>query len=527
MTSVKCKAWLTVAMACICAGGTPLYAKEAPDYSAFSDEELRAHYEKHAEAKNSGHCKVLTPLLNEMAKRVTFQPNVNDVKFLTTFQCAIDQARYKDAFAISTDVERIVGVPFPNEFTQALAAAADEEYPARMDGGCKNGCSKGSKPLAKPDRTWFWPWLSELVQSKTEDIRLQMFRTLELSALLEIYGPNERSIVAQEWLIHDAENGDFSRVKMLGQELRGPYPFLQLLTDKSLEPAWPQLEEVAGPNLQKIADANIIKSAAAYNANPDDRQAFNFYVQALGFAGKFEDAIALVRTFDHSPEAMLNAAEDDLWAINIEALALDALGRHGEAEAVFDAMAALPFEGERKFWLHHFIINRASRLVNMGQWQKGLDATMLAHQVAEQEEVAEYEEGLSWQKMAIRTARICALVNLGRQAEAAPLLTEAYERREDGYASAARAYLCAGNDDKAAAIVLEALDNPDHQDDMALNLQKIDLEIFYVPETLPSLRDRLRSRPEIDAAFNKIARDLPERLIPGASIRRRQIAQGK
>jgi hypothetical protein len=519
MTSVKRKAWLTVALACICAVGAPLYAKEAPDYSAFSDDKLQARYEKYAGAENPDHCNMLTPLLDEMAKRETFQPNIGNAKLLTAFGCAIDEGRYKDAFAASADVENIRGISFPPQFMLALAVAA-EEYPTAASRIIKMAGSTNGEAFDTLDTQLLWQLSRGLVEAKNREMRLRMFRALADSPHWERLRPETRSAIAQETIMLDAENANYSRIKMLRSELMGPYPFIELLANRRLEPIWPELEEVAGPNLQKIADADVALKDAGYKANPADREAFQFYAHALHFAGKFEDAIALVRTFDHRPKAMLKATEDDLWAMNIEAYALDSLGRHGEADAVFDAMAAIPFEGERNSWLVNFVINRASRLVGFGQWQKGLDASMLAHHITEQ-------SGSPYAKMLVRKARICALVNLNRTAEAAPFLVEAYERREDSYSTAAEAHLCAGEDDKAASIVLEALDNPDRQDDMAQDLQPGDFEIFYTGGILPSLRDRLRSRPEIDAAFNKIARDLPDRLIPVASLRRQQIAQAK
>lgn len=365
----------------------------------------------------------------------------------------------------------------------------------------------------------FWELSRLLVRNKHDESRLRMFRAMADSPHWHRLPAESRSGIAQVTIALDAKNGSFERAKMLSGDLQGPYPFLELLANRKLEPIWPTLEEIAGPNLQKVADADVAAKAEAYNRDTTDRKAFQHYAHALHFAGKFEDAIALVRTFDHSAKSLLKATEDDLWAMNVEAYALDALGRKVEAEAVFDAMGALPFEGERKSWLVNFVINRASRLVGLGQWQKGLEATMLAHQITE-------KSGSSYAKMLVRKARICALVNLGRAAEATPLLAEAYERREDTYPTAAEAHLCAGQDDKAAAIVLEALNDPDHVYNMADELQGEDFEIFYVKELLPSLRDRARPRPEIDAAFNAVARDLPDRLIPGASLRRRQNSKG-
>lgn len=509
---------LAAGLTIMAAIAAPLNAKDKADYSGMSDDKLFARYAKAAEVENPDYCNILRPMLDELAKRPQFEQKVETPKLLNAFQCAISEARYKDAFALSGQLEKLAGFTQPDENALVLAVVA-EEYPAAATRLISMAGSTDGSALATLDTQLFWQLSRELVRSKHNEIRLRMFRALADSPHLDRLEPSVRSGIANVAITLDAENGVFSRAKMLSSELRGPYPFLELLANRKLEPLWPALEEMAGANLQKAADADVLVKAAAYKSNPKDRQAFQYYAHALHFAGRFEEAIALVQTFDHSPKTMLKATEDDAWAMNVEAYALDALGRKTEAEAVFDAIGALPFEGERQSWLVNFVINRASRLVGLGQWQKGLDASMLAHEVTE-------KSGSPYAKMLVRKARICALVNLGRKAEAAPLLAESYDNRTDTFATAAEAHLCAGEADKAAAIVLEALKDPDHRHYMAEQLQSKDFEIFYARDVLPNLRDSLRARPEIDAAFTAIARDLPERLIPGASLRRREISKG-
>ncbi len=516
MITLRSRILFTLGASLICAVASPVSAKDQADYSALSDSKLLERYQKAAAAENPDYCKALLSLLGEMAKREAFQQNSSRAKTLTEYQCALTEQRYKDAYALSGELEKITGIALPDETALALAVIA-EEYPAAASRVIKMARSPEGSALGKLDMTLFWQLSRELVRNKNSEIRLRMYRALADSPHLDRLNGQARSAIASEAITLDAESGNFSRAAVLMNELQGPYPFLELLANRKLEQIWPALEEIAGPNLQKISEADVGRKAAVYNSNPSDRQSFQYYANALHFAGKFEEAIALARTVDHKPKALLKATEDDMWALNIEAYALDALGRKDEAEAVFDAMGALPFEGDRKSWLVNFVINRASRLVGLGQWQKGLDASMLAHEVTEQ-------SGSPYAKMLVRKARICALVNLDRKDEAAPLLSEAYEKREDSYSTAAEAYLCAGDDDKAAAIVLEALKSPDHRYDVAKDLQPNDFEIFYVREILPDLRDRLRTRPEIDTEFNSFARDLPERLIPVASLRRKQIS---
>lgn len=519
MFKLRNKCWFAVGAALMSATAHSATANDKADYGALPDDKLLARYEKAAEADNPDYCKILLPMLDEMAKRPSFGQNIDGPKILSQFQCAIAEGRYKDAYGLTTQLEKLTGIPQTDENALLLAVVA-EEYPAAASRIIKMARSIDGSAIGKLEMQLFWQLSRELVRNKHSEIRLRMFRALADSPHLDRLSPEARSGIAQVAMTLDAENGLFDRAKMLSGELQGPYPFLELLANRKLELIWPALEGIAGSNLQKVADAHVITTSAAYNRDKSNREAFQHYAHALHFAGKFEDAIALVRTLDHKPKALLKATEHDLWAMNIEAYALDALGRKKEAEAVFDAMGALPFEGDRRSWLVNFVINRASRLVGLGQWQKGMEATMLAHEVTEQ-------SGSPFAKMLVRKARICALVNLGRASEAAPLLSEAFERRDDAYPTAAEAHLCAGDDDKAAAIVLEALKDPDHRYNMAEELQAEDFEIFYVRAILPSLRDRVKQRPEIDAAFNAVARDLPDRLIPGASLRRREIGKGQ
>lgn len=516
MTTLRSRILFTVGASLLLAITAPVYAAEPTEYSALSDSKLLERYQKVAAGKNPDYCKALLPLLDEMTKREAFQQTSTKAKTLTEYQCAISEERYKDAYNLAGELEKITGIALPDESALPLAVIA-EEYPAAASRIIRMARSTDGSALGKMDMRMFWQLSRGLVRNKNSEMRLRMFRALADSPHLDRLDGEARSAIARDAITLDAEAGNFNRAATLINELQGPYPFLELLANRKLESIWPALENMAGLNLQKVSDADVARKAAAYQSNPSDRQAFQYYAHALHFAGKFEDAIALARTVDHKPKALLKATEEDMWALNIEAYALDALGRKDEAEAVFDAMGALPFEGERRSWLVNFVINRASRLVGLGQWQKGLDASMLAHEVTEQ-------SGSPYAKMLVRKARICALVNLDRKDEAAPLLAEAFEKREDSYSTAAEAYLCASDDDTAAAIVLEALKSPDYRYDMAQSLQPDDFEIFYAREILPDLRDRLRTRPEIDTEFNGFARDLPERLIPLASLRRKQIS---
>lgn len=494
--------------------GAPVSAKS--DIASLSDEKLMSRYGEAVKDDEADHCKLVPSLLDEMAKRPRLSGRVGGPRLYSKYICAWTEGRYKEAYQLSSQVEAASGVSLGEDISFILATSA-EEYPAAASHVIKMAAAPDGSAFGRMETDYFWELSRQLVRNKLDETRTKMFRAVADSPHWERLKPEVRSGIAQVTMTLDAKNGIYTRANSLSRDLQGPYPFFELLAHRQMEPVWPLLEDIAGPNMQKIAEADVVLKAEIYNRDKTDRKAFQHYAHALHFAGKFEEAIALVQTLDHSPKALLKATEDDLWAMNIEAYALDSLGRKAEAEVVFDKMAELPFDVEQRPWLVNFVINRASRLVGLGKWEKGLEATMLAHEITE-------KSGSPYAKMLVRKAHICALVNMDRAAEAAPLLVEAYEQREDTFITAAEAHLCAGQDDKAAAIVLEALKDPNHVYNMVEELQGEDFEIFYVREILPSVRDRVKQRPEIDAAFNAVARDLPERLIPRASLRRREVA---
>src|SRR5690606_19428635 len=123
------------------------------------------------------------------------------------------------------------------------------------------------------------------------------------------------------------------------------------------------------------------------------------------------------------------------WALNIEAYALDALGRREEADAVFDQLATLP--ADEHYWVVNFVINRASRLVGQGRWEEGLAATELSRSVA-----AEY--GSTYARMLVARDRACALQRLGRAEESVREAEYLVEQFAESPPVAATGLLCVG-----------------------------------------------------------------------------------
>ena len=225
----------------------------------------------------------------------------------------------------------------------------------------------------------------------------------------------------------------------------------------------------------------------------------------------FCDVISLVEV-----KATAKLIEQDAWALNAKVIALDSLGRNAEAEAIFEAVAIIPYDPDVNGWIVGLIINRGDRLVKLGQWHKALDAAELAEKIAE-------KSGNDFAMMLIRKTKVCALTGIGQGDKAKILLDTMFDKRKDAYGAAAEAMLCANDDKRAGTIVLEALADTDYSDTMASNLQRPEFELIYIPSILPSLYEKLRNRPDVSAAFNKVERDIPDAYIPIAGVRRKSL----
>lgn len=228
-------------------------------------------------------------------------------------------------------------------------------------------------------------------------------------------------------------------------------------------------------------------------------------MHSLHFAGRYEEAVALARTYDHSDAGLAAMTEQDAWALNVEAYSLDRLGRFDEAETLFDRLVMAQKDNpDAQYWLINFAINRASRLVEMEKSEKGLDALTYAATL----------RGSPFADMLIRRDKICALNQLGRREEATELLSITYEKRKDSYTSAAQAHLCANQDDKAAAILIEGMSDEDARSEVVRRLQRKEFDLFYTLSANPDLYSRLRHRPDVARVFDQYGRDIPENFIP-------------
>lgn len=299
-------------------------------------------------------------------------------------------------------------------------------------------------------------------------------------------------------------------VPQLLATIRHPSTYLGFLANRKYEAIWPLVAEHAGPHLDRITDDYVFWALGRLENHAEDRDRFSDAAHALHFAGRFDEAIALARQWREREGAMDSIEEGDGWALNIEAYANDALGRRKEADAIFDQLAELdPAEHP---WVVNFVINRASRLVGQERWDEGLEAAGLARTVAA-------EWGSPYARMIVARDHVCALSALDRIDEIASDLAYLRENRTETYTLAAQALQCAGEEDEAAALLLEAIRDERYREGILGDLQPGEFDLFYTPSRLPQPRALLDINPELRAAFDQYARSIPEEFIPTASIR--------
>lgn len=503
----------SLALTLICTASTAL-ADSLPDLKSLSDSKLIALYEQARTASPVDNCSRLAPILGEMLNRPNLRGPIKGQKALADINCAIKERRWIAAYAMLPEVEEFLG---ENTGTLGfyIAVFSDHHQDAAERMAKLAGASDGSGFLEIPDEVTY-SLFRGLWTGKHFTERKSLALALLGSPHFGKLSLDMQSSTAGMVIDEEARVGRFERSDRLLGKVTSPYRYMTFLSMKQYAPIWRDVEKAAGANMSRIIERDLAAKKAALKANPDDREAFQQVAHGLLFAGRFEEVLKHMASMDHSPGGIAKASEDDAWALNVEAYALDVLGRSAEAEAIFDRLAAIPYDPDKNSWLVNFVINRGSRLVELGQWEKGLEAATLAGQVTE-------KSGSAYAKMLVRRTKVCALHNLGRGAEAEPLLAEIFEHRTDTYSVAATAMLCANQSDRAAQIVIEALADEVHAEDMVEQLQRPEFELFYTESKLPGLRETLLSRADVRAAFDRVGRDIPDAFIPLAGKRREEL----
>lgn len=483
----------------------------AAGVSALSNDQLLQRLKEAYSAKDSSACRDMVPMLAEVVRRKSFDPSYGPFKLRFDLQCAVDERRYDDAYLLLGQNEKVNGQVVP-AIAAVMIALEAKQYADAVD-RFVTAAGKPANEGGLSDSSTNLRWLDgKLTEADRHDLALSVHRRFVRTAAFRTLVGREKEYVHETHFRHEVDAGNIEAARPLLANISDPELFLRLLTDRRYAPLWTDFERAAGPNMGTLLNANVEAAEDALRRDPGNHEKFSDLASALSDAGRYDEVLTLTNGLVPPIIKLTALDEHQYWALESRVNALDGLGREAEADALYDAMAEVPFEIAKNGWLVNFVANRSGRLADKGDWEKTLPASERAAFVANQ-------YGSPFARQIIASNRACALAHLGRKSELDDLLVKMDGNRADAPASTARAMQCAGRDDRAAEIVIEALRDSDLRMNMLDSLQGQEFSMLAMNRAERDPMVRLRQRPDVGAIFDALGRDLPQSLVPPAGQR--------
>lgn len=285
-------------------------------------------------------------------------------------------------------------------------------------------------------------------------------------------------------------------------QIRGRNALNNVLTDRRYQQFWPELERTVGDRMETAARANLAFAEAAFQADPNDLRARRALMQADSELGLYDAADALARDFGRDRASLMSMDKNSMWVVELHASILAYAGRFDEAEkrraAVVDTWT------EQRSWVVNTAINRISSLINARRFGEAL--TLL-----DKDRGRLKKSSSSYAKQLLRSYRISALVGLNRRDEALRQASELPSHADDAPIATIASLILVNRDAEAERLVIEQLKRPDRRKEMISYLSVGDVWSKYDPN-VQSGDARFRARPAVEAAFQAVARDIPQRL---------------
>ena len=505
------KTWVAVlALAC----AWPAAAQESaptPDFAAMSEAELGERVNAIGAEGFANPCRDKVPLFAEFLRRHPDHAGLKSGSLTAQAFCAYEEERDEDGLKLLKQAESVfdgpafhgLGLYFATQLEDGAEALARLRSIARE----RQLASLPVDSVSFGIRT---------VRRDGLDVEFDEFG-FELAASSEFarLDPELQSAFASAGVRHSVRIGDLPKVDELLGYVSNPSSYQIMLSDRTYEAAWPQIEERAGDNLRKVVEAYARLTAERLSEKPEDRDRLTGYAYALLYAGRFQEAVDVARNWRPQRDSLAGIEEGDAWALNIEAYALDALGRPDEADAVFDQLATV--SPDEHYWVVNFVINRASRLVGQERWEEGLAATELARSVAE-------EQGSTFAKLLVARDRACALQRLGRIEDARREAEFLVEQFNESAAVATTGLMCVGQEEQAEQLLAAALQDEVARGGLIYDIQDPRFELFYTPTALPQARALILADEALREEVFKHVRIIPERFVPVSYLRRKNAA---
>jgi hypothetical protein len=490
---------------------SPASAAPPVNYTTYTDEQLSAELETKLKSELIDWCGEIEPLTRQMETRGTFDRRASFLAAYSNLVCAYDEERWDDAYNLMGFVERKLGRPleFPLSVIIPLKAGRNDVAETRLIAFIDTVPAKG---VTREQSAFVWDFARTYAKARQPERRLALFRQLIVPERQEKFDVLMREGIVSQLFKWEAEAGNVDAARALLPRLNSPTMILSTLGDRRFSALWPDIEAQAGKNMATALNAFVEQRKNWYDAESDNDEAFKELAEAYLYAGRFDDVLELVSPREPAADAYGSLTEDLAWALSAKVRALDALGRPDEARAIYDRIAAIKPAAD-KGWVVNFAINRAIRLVGIGETERGLAATEAAGEIAK-------DFGNDYAHALVRRTRICALAGLGRGTEARALLAEVLEHSDDSPSSTIQAMLCVGADDEAAKLARTMLTDPVRAGEVIEDMQSPDFSLYSETSVLPTAEAKLRRRPDVAPQFLKVGRDIPRDFVPLFSLRR-------
>ncbi|MCH2098902.1 MAG: hypothetical protein MK142_10970, partial [Pseudomonadales bacterium] len=208
---------------------------------------------------------------------------------------------------------------------------------------------------------------------------------------------------------------ELGNARAIASRIEQPQLIAQLLTDRTTERIWDELETASGTALEQSIERYLERAERDAETHPDDYQILTRLLRAFRIAGRPEDAVA-AGTAAVADWARIEAvAEDAYWFVNEYAYALREAERLDEATALLVRLTDLGVEENTP--LINMSINLASLLLAAERYEAVLEQIEVLESL---QHTPASDIGWMW----MYANRACALYRLGRVEEAERELAE-------------------------------------------------------------------------------------------------------
>jgi tetratricopeptide (TPR) repeat protein len=428
---------------------------------------------------------------------------------------ATDGSRRQRALVLGMQGAALLGLKRQEEsakfFEQADAVAPEEAFPTKLRfriGLLSNNMDVAADALDRmiaryPDVTREVQWRTLvffLTNVSKSDIRRNEDRLIALARLGYGADADHGDQIAEMAVGALVKRGDVAGARELLPYIDQPRAAQMLLIQKRYAALWPSLEQQAGPHLKNMTASSVSNAERGYAAAPSDPIKLVQLVEAYRGAGRLDDAIALRAKL---PATLSKADEKFGWAMNSIALALNEKGKIDEADQLFASLGAAEHEGRE--WRLNMKMNRLEFLVTAGRFERALS-------LLEQTQAVVQSAGNAHAEQMVRRLRYCTYHRLGLTDKASAILPELLAKASDAPDATIDALLCANDIDRAEVVTKAALADEAFEVPFVRMFQQDNL-VGQSSTVWSAEWSKLRARPSIAAAFQKLARDLPKQFL--------------